>query len=406
MKILKDTFILIFIIFIFYYSNKTIFKKNIKENYLTYFLPFYNKEISSLTNFYNNDENNLNYFKKKFNYYILKFGVIKNDFNFANLVVSEYISKSTLYRATITEIDNRLHGLDLLLKNQLDFNLNNYATIIYYSETLKGNIDNIRLVTSLYNLYIYIFTKKMYKIYNLDNIPFGCIIGILNPPSVFYLYYKKFFTDLGYTENSDYKVKFYNNISDLFDGFSNNECQMIIFSDVFPSKDVINKLNNILSPDMILLPFEMSKENLFLKQNPHINISYVDLNLLGKSYFPKKFGNYEYTKNRPTLKMANIHKILLTHKNTDPLYTYNVIKFFYENWRYINETLDDKAYKITKIEIDNTNIGYLDYHDGVLKYFYEMGLITNTNNDNCKYLYGVMECNETTLANNGLLLEK
>ncbi len=53
MKILKHTLAIIFITLIFYLSNKTIFKKNIKENYLTYFLPFYDKNTSSLANFYN-----------------------------------------------------------------------------------------------------------------------------------------------------------------------------------------------------------------------------------------------------------------------------------------------------------------------------------------------------------------
>jgi TRAP-type uncharacterized transport system substrate-binding protein len=122
------------------------------------------------------------------------------------------------------------------------------------------------------------------------------------------------------------------------------------------------------------------------------------------SYLPKKFGNYEYSKNKPTLKMIYIHKILLTNKNTNSKYTYSIIKFFFENWKYINSTLTDKSYKISKIQIDNTNIGYLDYHEGVLKYFYEVGLITNTDNDNCKYLYGKMACNKENLKNNGLLL--
>jgi len=404
MKILKHIIIFIFIIIIFYLSNKIIFKKNVQENFLTYFLPFYSKESDNLANFYNNNENNLNYFKKKFNYDILRYGVIKNDFNFSKIVVSEYISKSNLYRATITKFNDRLNGLQELIDNKVDFNLNNYATIIYYSDTLKGNIDNVRLVTSLYNLYIHIFTKKNYKIYNLDNIPFGATIGILKYPSVFYLYYNKFFSDLGYLENIDYKVKFYDVIDDLFYGFSNNECQLIIFADVFPSLNVIKNLNRLLDPDIILLPFEVSKEELFLKHNPQVFIDYVDLNLLSASYLPKKFGNYEYSKNKPTLKMTYIHKILLTNKNTNSKYTYSIIKFFFENWQYINDTLIDKSYKISKIEIDNTNIGYLDYHEGVLKYFYDMGLITNTDNDNCRYLYGKMACNKENLANNGLLL--
>jgi hypothetical protein len=155
MKILKHIIIHIFIIIIFYLSNKIIFKKNVQENYLTFFLPFYSKESDNLSNFYNNNENNLNYFKKKFNYNVLRYGVIKDDFNFSKIVISEYISKSNLYTATITEFNDRLNGLEELIDNKIDFNLNNYATIIYFSDTLKGNIDNVRLVTTLYNLYIH-----------------------------------------------------------------------------------------------------------------------------------------------------------------------------------------------------------------------------------------------------------
>ena len=73
-------FIIIILIIIFYVSNKYILKKNIKEHYLTYFLPYYNNEKNVLANFYKNNENNLNYFKKKFNYDIIKYGIIKNDF--------------------------------------------------------------------------------------------------------------------------------------------------------------------------------------------------------------------------------------------------------------------------------------------------------------------------------------
>lgn len=392
----------IFITIIFYLSNKFVFKKNIKEHYLTYFLPFYDYNVNDLANFYNNNENNLNYFKKKFNYKILKLGIINQDNYFAKIIINEYISKSNLYKAEIREFSDRLHGLVDIIRKDIDLNINNYATIIYYSDILKGNINNLRLITSLYKLYIYIFTKKTSKIYNLNKIPFGTVIGILEYPSVFYLYHKKFFDDLGYKENVDYIPKYYKNQKELFNGFFNNECQLIIFSDVFPSRITIKILNNVLNPDIILIPFEYVREELFLQQNPHINIDYVDLNLFSEKYLPKKFGDYEYTKNRPTFKMCYLNKILVTHKDTDPKITYSIIKFFFENFKYINSTLNDKSYEISKIQIDNVKINYLDYHQGVIKYFYEKGLITNTNNDNCKYLYGVMECNKENLENNGL----
>ena len=83
--------ITISLIIIFYVLNKYFFKRNIKEHYLTYFLPFYNNDKNRLANFYKNDENNLNYFKKKFNYDIMKFGLIKDDFTFMRAFLAEYL---------------------------------------------------------------------------------------------------------------------------------------------------------------------------------------------------------------------------------------------------------------------------------------------------------------------------
>lgn len=395
-------YILLIISIIFYLLNKYTFKKKIHEHYLTYFLPFYKKEANDLANFYKNNENNLNYFKKSFNYDTIKFGIAENDLFITKYIVSYYISKSNSYQSSIQINKNKLNGLIDLTKKDIHFNLNNYSTIIYYADNLNGNIDNLRLVTSLYNIYIYVFTKKYYQIFTLNNITYGTKIGILNEPDPFKVYYKKFFGDLGYNENDDYQIQLYNTFDELTTAFNNGICQIIVLSDIFPNSNIENFLNHSEGKDIILLPFDTIKEELFLKKNPQLFIDYVDLNLLSSSYLPKKFGSFEYTVNRPSLKMIATKKILLTNKETESKYTYSIIKFFYENLKYINNNIPEKGYEIKKIEIDNTNVGYLDYHEGVLNYFNSIGLITNNSHPNCKYLYGVMECNEKNLKDNNL----
>ena len=42
------------------------------------------------------------------------------------------------------------------------------------------------------------------------------------------------------------------------------------------------------------------------------------------------------------------------------------------------------------------------YHDGVIQYLVEKGYISYIDNDNCKYLVGVTECNEKNLKANNL----
>jgi DNA polymerase sigma len=62
------------------------------------------------------------------------------------------------------------------------------------------------------------------------------------------------------------------------------------------------------------------------------------------------------------------------------------------------------GYNIDSIGIDNYDIGYLEYHEGVKKYFNEISLITNTDNENCKYLIGNIPCNNQTLRDNNFLI--
>lgn len=394
--------IIITLILIFYLLNKFIFKK--EEHYLTYFIPYYQSDSLQLANFYTNNENKLNYFKKKFDYDKIKFGVVENDFNFSRALLSDFISKSNLYKGNIIFYKDRLHGIEDLINNQLNFNLNNYATIIYAADTLHLNIDNIRLVTTLYNMYIYIFTKKEYNIFTINDFPYNCKIGILNAPSVFILYYQKFLRDLGYQENSDYVIKIYDTLEDLENGLLNKECQLIILSDVFPNSQIKTFLESNAGNDIILLPFDTVQEKLFLKKNPQVFIDYVDLNYLSSSYLPKTFNKNEYNKNKPTIKLIYIHKILCTNIQTDKKYVYSMIKYFYENWKGLNQNIDEKGYRISGIGIDNKSIGYLDYHEGVLDYFKDIGLITNIDNNNCKYLIGKMACTTENLKKNNLLL--
>ena len=104
------------------------------------------------------------------------------------------------------------------------------------------------------------------------------------------------------------------------------------------------------------------------------------------------------------MNMLYTKKILLCNRNTNSKYTYSFIKFIYENYKALNNNNIDIGYKIESIGIDNYNIAYLEYHEGVQKYFNEISLITNTDNDNCKYLIGNMPCNDETLKNNNFLL--
>ena len=390
--------IIIFLFILFYFANNYIFKKkHIKEHYLTYFLPYYDESTTELTNFYNNNEYNMNFFKKKINYSNLTYGSQKSDSYFIKKFITEYMAKNMTYETSTILYSDKIKCIDDVAKGNINFCLTDSIITNYYS--LNQDINNIRLVTNLYKIYIYIFTLKKYNVFSINNLPTNFVIGILDTNS-FIFYYKKFFNDIaGYVENIDYKIKIYKNMDELFEKLGKEDCNMVILYDVFQNSKLYNTLDNSMINDLILLPFKIPNESLFLKRNYFINIEEIDLNKLSKSFLPKKFGETEFNRFRPNIRISYIYKTMITNLNTKSEYTYDFIKFYYQNYKYINNNLEE-GYKIDIMQVKS----YLEYHKGVLDFYKDYGYITYENNDNCRYLAGIMKCDEKNLENNNLLL--
>jgi TRAP-type uncharacterized transport system substrate-binding protein len=393
---LKILFLIILIIIIFYIINNNL--KNTKEHYLTYFLPYYSNTKDNLANFYNDNENNYNNFKKKFNYNIIKFGSIHAENYFIKLFISEFIKNTYNIKVENIFYKSRIDGFSDLINNKINFFITTRPIIYHYITTLNNDITNLRLISNLYKDYIYIFTLRKYNIVSIKNIQINSIIGILNKPDTFYYYYNKFLGDLGYKNNIDYSIKIYNSINELFNALINKECNIIVILEGYPNYSISNNLDKYMSEDIILLPFDIYNETLFRKKNRFIFVDYVDLNNISHSYLPKKFGNYEYNTNKPTLKICYYYKNILANNDLNEEHAYNFYKFLFENYKKINNNMLFKGYKINIKPLKND----IEYHSGVLRFLKEHGYITNTNNDNCKLLVGKMECNNQNLRNNNL----
>ena len=400
---IKLIIFIIIILIIFYILNRYILNKDVKEHYLTYYLPFYDTDANDLANFYLNDDNNKNYLKKKFDYDIINFGSISKDKNFSKNLLNYYISRTNLYSTNSIIYKDRIKIIDDLISNKLSFCLTTYTSIVYYSNFLKKDISNIKLVTTLYYEYLFFFTKKKYGVTSINKIPTSFIIVIMNNPDSVYLSYEKILKDLGFIKDIDYHAKFYNTYEELFNGFVKEETNLLIILEIFPSKIISDFIDNNINEEILLLPFDINNKYIFLKKNSYLTIESVDLNKLSRSYLPKTFNNRNYNKFNPDINLCCSKKVLFTNKNTDSKYTYGFIKFFFENYKYLNNNLLEKGYEIKNITINNT-FEEIDYHTGVLDYFKEVGYISNIDNNNCKYLLGKMKCNETNLIANNLVI--
>ena len=272
------------------------------------------------------------------------------------------------------------------------------AIFLYYAKFNENVLKNVRLITQLYKEYLYFFTKKVHRVFTLDDIPSYFIIGMLKDSFTIYLY-EELFHFLDYKINIDYKVKIYDSMEDMFDDFVDNKIHMLFLMMTFPNDIISDFLDNNIADDIIYLPFDIKNEQLFFKRLPFLKINYIDLNNLSPAYLPKRFGKNNYHTYKPDFKCCYCLNIFITRNDSDG-HTYEFIKFLFENYKQINHALPNKSYQIENINIDNSGMNMLEYHSQVIKYYYEKGLITNEKNYDCRYLVGQKACDKESLENN------
>jgi len=393
----------IIIILLFYLINKNIIIK--KENYLTYYLPFYDTNSNLLNKFYLEHNYSKNYFKKKFDYEIIKLGSDNFSYEF-NLILSKLIVDETLtYSISSINYDNELNIVTDLLNNKINLGIITIALLNYYNLKYNINFDKLYALSKLYKSYFIILTKIKYNIFNIDQIPYKTKIGVINEGNTIYFFINKFLKDLKYNKR-DIEIIVYKNLDDLYDAFIKDKIKIIIYIDKLPN-DNLNKLIDLnFERDIILLPFKINKnlEEAFLIKNSFLDLDTFDLNKITQAYLPKKFDKYYYFMYKPDFSILSLHNFLITNNKISNKNIDNIENLFLKNIKIINNMLDNK-YKINDIGPSVHINKYLKYHPATLRNFAKFGYITNENNNNCQFLVGIKECNKKTLEDNGFNIE-
>jgi TRAP-type uncharacterized transport system substrate-binding protein len=387
--------LILFLLFLLYYSYER------KEHYLTYFLPFNqnNSEIINLYNFYKDNINETYYFESKMDYLKIKIGITDKT-PISEYMLKIFLGNTNLINGETISYNNRMESINDLISNKINIVISDYISIYYYKYILNKDISNINLITHLNREYLYTFVLKDSNVFSLNDFPPNSVIGILGEPNILYMYIDKLLKDLGYEKNVDYKVKIFNNMDLLFQDLINSKINIIMILDVYPNKNINILLNKYSTNNILLLPFDINNEKVFFQKNSFYYIDYINLNNFSDTYLPKTFGKYNYNINLPDLKSIYIEKIIITNKQLDNLYTYNFIKYYVENLPYLNYIFKNSGYKLDT-NFYNNNLT-LKYHQGVIKYLIEKGYISYIDHENCKYLIGIMECNEKNLKDNNL----
>tara|TARA_B100001173_G_scaffold309633_1_gene322420 strand:+ start:206 stop:1417 length:1212 start_codon:yes stop_codon:yes gene_type:complete len=401
---LKITIIIFSILLIiFYILNNKLIKK---ENFLTYYVPFLgdnNNYINKINNFYKNNDNLKNYFKHKFNYNPIIIGSYKEEEEFIKYFMNLLISKTRLYDISNLFYNNKIKLINDLEKNKINIGFTNIPTLELYAKKYSSVLSKIFAITPVYKEFLIIATKLKYRMYNINNIPYGFVIGILDNENTIFYYYKKLLTDLN-LDYTDYKIKVYSSEKSLIENFYNNNVNMIMYFSNLPNNNIDKMINYNFEKDIIFIPFNLPKKlfNLFNIKNSFLTYDYFDLNKISESYLPKKFGKYEFVKFRPIMKFLTLDQIMITNNVLDNTVVYDIANFFVRYTKSLNNSLPENV-KIPDFKVNTELIKYMNYHPSIVKLFGDFGFQTFEDNENCVYFVGKKKCTKKVLEDNGFI---
>lgn len=393
--------LIIFLVILFFYKKNN---NELIENFYTFYLPFYKPKINEKINLINNY--NEPYFKNFFNNNVLKIGLIKRKNNeFEKLLVSLLIANSKNFNFELIYFNSSGELLNALNKNLIHYANASSLYLNILNETNmnndKKNDDNMLFICNTYNLYTFIISKKKNGIENLRDIIGNKKIGMKSKKSDTYILSKKIMEFTDNIEEKDYTIYFNENIDILFNKLNNDEIDILFYSDIYPSQKVNDFISNNQDEKYILFPINNLSNN-FFKKNIDINKSIIDLNDID-TFLPKIIDNIYYYKYRPDFNLFRIQYYLLTNKFNDNEFVMDIINIIKNNITLFNKLNEFKYDKISKYSFAYNKIDDIQFSNYAVKYYYDNGYFTNTNNELCKYFVGVKKCNEETLLNNGFI---
>ncbi len=370
----------------------------VKENLITWFLPFYNKGTKELTvNTPPFITSNLVYNQLKFDYikyvyfYIYNKNTNNEINNYYNFLISNLIKSTKIINIITRNATNPEKVLEFISTEKDAFGIVSSPFLIKSMQTNTTQIKNINfIVVPNYN-YIFFITNKNLQISSLDQLNNKKVnIGPVNYDS------NIFGNDLlrNIEILNDFKIeRFYDDDKVAIEKLRNQQIDAMVFTDLYPS----NFLNKIFEDDLdntfFILPLKNINEELFKKIYPFIKNVAIDLNSVSKNYLPIKVNNLEYTKFRPTLDTFQYPVLFICNKDANPTISYEIVKGVVNNLDVLNKsdmTLKNQWNYLALPDIANDN--FIPTHIGA-KIFYNKLTVNTTNPDElCKYYIGKKKC--------------
>lgn len=387
-------FMIILIIAIFFSFQV----RQVQENLITWFLPFYNKGTKELTvNTPPFITSNLIYNQLKFDYikYIYFFIYNKNTNNeidnYYNFLISNLIKTTKIENIITRSAIDPEKVLQFISQEKDAFGIVSSPFLIKAIQTNTSQIKNINFIVIPNYNYIFFITNKNLQISSLDQLNNKKVnIGPMNYDSN--IFGNDLLRNIEILNNIKIE-RFYDDDQVAIEKLRNKQIDGMVFTDLYPS----NFLNKIFEEDLdktfFILPLKNINQELFKKIHPFVKNVAIDLNALPKNYLPIKVNNLEYTSFRPDLDTFQYPVLFICNKDAKPIISYEIVKGVVNNLDVLNKsdmTLKNQWNYLALPDIANDN--FIPTHIGA-KTFYNQLTVNTTNPDElCKYYIGKKKC--------------
>ena len=387
-------FMIILIIAIFFSFQV----RQVQENLITWFLPFYNKGTKELTvNTPPFITSNLVYNQLKFDYikYVYFFIYNKNTNNeidnYYNFLISNLIKTTKIENIITRSAIDPEKVLQIISQEKDAFGIISSPFLIKAIQTNTSLIENINFIVIPNYNYIFFITNKNLQISSLDQLNNKKVnIGPMNYDSN--IFGNDLLRNIEILNNIKIE-RFYDDDQVAIEKLRNQQIDGMVFTDLYPS----NFLNKIFKEDLdktfFILPLKNINQELFKNIHPFVKNVAIDLNALPKNYLPIKVNNLEYTSFRPNLDTFQYPVLFICNKDAKPIISYEIVKGVVNNLDVLNKsdmTLKNQWNYLALPDIANDN--FIPTHIGA-KIFYNKLTVNTTNPDElCKYYIGKKKC--------------
>jgi len=373
-------------------------KINTKENFITWFLPFYNKGTSELTSgtpkylTSNLEYNYLEYdYLQEISFYLLKKSTSSitqsyYDFLFKNITKSAKVKKVNI----IYEKNND----DLLKKvNENPFNLAIISSSIL-SRKMSTDIDlvkNINIIIVSNYRFIFFIANKQFQISRLLEIN-GKNINLGVKDSDENIFGERIVNNLQLT--NDLKINAsYDDSDTAFKKLINGQIDGMFYTDLYPSQMLDGIISQDLDKRLVIIPIQDINPKVFKERNIFVEPVSIDLNTLPENYLPVKVKDLNYTVYKPNLPTYRYPDFIVCNKKAEPRLSFNIVNSVVSNLNIMNQSQYFLRNGYNYLSFPGiANSMFFPIHIGA-KIFYEKITISTTEpNDFCKFYVGNSKC--------------